>query len=47
MPYQQRAEAYVALGAYIDGDNAAGTKFCYSQPVVMKYLPSVSGWPMS
>jgi hypothetical protein len=42
MPYQQRAEGYVALGAYIDGDNASSTKFCYSQPVVMKYLPSVS-----
>ncbi len=41
MPYQQRAEGYVALGAYIDGGNASSIKFCYTQPVVMKYLPSV------
>jgi len=26
MPYERRDEPYLLLGAYIDGDNAAGTR---------------------
>lgn len=35
--YQKREEGYAALGGYLDGDNATGTKFNFTQPVVMSY----------
>jgi hypothetical protein len=37
MPYERRDEPYLLLGAYIDGDNAAGTRFSYTQPVIMQH----------
>jgi hypothetical protein len=37
MRYERREEAYGLLGGYIDGDNANGWKFDYSQPVTMSY----------
>ncbi|KXZ50839.1 hypothetical protein GPECTOR_15g525 [Gonium pectorale] len=39
MDYQRREEGYASLGGYIDGGNASGARFAYSQPVVMCYTP--------
>ncbi len=38
--YSRREEAYLALGRYVDGANADGVKFAYTQPVVMRYEPN-------
>eukprot|EP00195_Chlamydomonas_chlamydogama_P015575 CAMPEP_0202901682 /NCGR_PEP_ID=MMETSP1392-20130828/14398_1 /ASSEMBLY_ACC=CAM_ASM_000868 /TAXON_ID=225041 /ORGANISM="Chlamydomonas chlamydogama, Strain SAG 11-48b" /LENGTH=190 /DNA_ID=CAMNT_0049588285 /DNA_START=287 /DNA_END=859 /DNA_ORIENTATION=+ len=40
MEYARREEGYAALGEYIDGVNAARTRFSYTQPVIMRYEPS-------
>lgn len=37
--YERREEGYAALGAFIDGDNADGVRFNYTQPVTMVYSP--------
>lgn len=42
MPYQRREEGYAALGSFFDGANADGTRFSYTQPVVMTYRADVS-----
>jgi len=43
MQYEQRQEGYAALGSYIDGDNADGAGFAYTQPVCMIYGGGASG----
>lgn len=42
MEYTRREEAYLYVGGYFDGNNETGTKYKYSQPVVMRYSPDVS-----
>jgi hypothetical protein len=41
MDYDRREEGYLALGNYLDGENAEGTKYEATQPVIMCYEPNV------
>lgn len=40
--YDRREQGYLALGAYQDGANESGSKFGFTQPIVMCYHPDVS-----
>eukprot|EP00878_Enallax_costatus_P038980 GHUV01044484.1.p1 GENE.GHUV01044484.1~~GHUV01044484.1.p1 ORF type:complete len:166 (+),score=49.13 GHUV01044484.1:738-1235(+) len=39
MDYERREQGYLALGSYQDGANETGSKFGFTQPVVMCYHP--------
>ena len=39
-PYERRDEGYLALGAYMDGQNSDAVKMNSTQPIVMRYEPS-------
>ena len=39
--YSRRDEGFLALGEYMSGANAAGSRFLETQPIVMGYYPEV------
>lgn len=39
-PYERRDEGYLALGAYMDGQNTESAQMNSTQPIVMRYEPA-------
>ena len=39
-PYERRDEGYIALGSYMEGENAESVKMNMTQPIMMRYEPA-------